>query len=103
MGVRKEALQEVYDKYIEQIYKFVYFKVGNREDAEDNQRNHFLYRLQLCRRKLIVPNPIRRQLEVILDEGDSPTDKNHDPQGRVFLLEMPVPSEGHEDVGHDEQ
>ncbi len=32
---RKQALQEVYDKYIEQIYKFVYFKVGNREDAED--------------------------------------------------------------------
>lgn len=32
---RKRALQEVYDKHIEQIYKFVYFKVGNREDAED--------------------------------------------------------------------
>lgn len=32
---RKETLQRVYDKYIEQIYKFVYFKVGNREDAED--------------------------------------------------------------------
>lgn len=32
---RHEALQEVYDKHIEQIYKFVYFKVGNREDAED--------------------------------------------------------------------
>lgn len=32
---RKQALQEVYDKYIEQIYKFVYFKIGNREDAED--------------------------------------------------------------------
>ncbi len=32
---RKASLQEVYGKYIEQIYKFVYFKVGNREDAED--------------------------------------------------------------------
>ncbi len=32
---RKQTLQRVYDKYIEQIYKFVYFKVGNREDAED--------------------------------------------------------------------
>jgi len=32
---RNQALQEVYDRYIEQIYKFVYFKVGNREDAED--------------------------------------------------------------------
>lgn len=32
---RKRALQEIYDKHIEQIYKFIYFKVGNREDAED--------------------------------------------------------------------
>jgi RNA polymerase sigma-70 factor, ECF subfamily len=32
---RKAALQAVYDKTVEQIYKFVYFKVGNREDAED--------------------------------------------------------------------
>ena len=32
---RQLALQEVYDRSVEQIYKFVYFKVGNREDAED--------------------------------------------------------------------
>lgn len=32
---RREALQEVYDNHVEQIYKFIYFKVGNREDAED--------------------------------------------------------------------
>ena len=32
---RRRALQEVYDKYVEQIYRFIYFKVGNREDAED--------------------------------------------------------------------
>jgi RNA polymerase sigma-70 factor (ECF subfamily) len=32
---RVAALQMVYDAHIEQIYRFVYFKVGNREDAED--------------------------------------------------------------------
>jgi RNA polymerase sigma-70 factor, ECF subfamily len=32
---RTAALQAIYDKTVEQIYKFVYFKVGNREDAED--------------------------------------------------------------------
>jgi RNA polymerase sigma-70 factor (ECF subfamily) len=32
---RKLALQEIYDRYVEQIYRFIYFKVGNREDAED--------------------------------------------------------------------
>lgn len=32
---RAEAIQQVYEAHIESIYKFVYFKVGNREDAED--------------------------------------------------------------------
>lgn len=32
---RKQAVQEVYEAYVEQIYKFIFFKVGNREDAED--------------------------------------------------------------------
>jgi RNA polymerase sigma-70 factor, ECF subfamily len=32
---RVAALQAVYDAHVEQIYKFVFFKVGNREDAED--------------------------------------------------------------------
>ena len=32
---RKLALQAIYDTYAEPIYKFIFFKVGNREDAED--------------------------------------------------------------------
>lgn len=32
---RKSALQAIYDTYVEQIYRFIFFKVGNREDAED--------------------------------------------------------------------
>ena len=32
---RKAAIQAIYDSYAEQIYKFIFFKVGNREDAED--------------------------------------------------------------------
>jgi RNA polymerase sigma-70 factor (ECF subfamily) len=32
---RKAALQVAYDKYVEQIYRFIFFKVGNRQDAED--------------------------------------------------------------------
>src|SRR5438105_4932909 len=32
---RKRVIEAVYEAYAEQIYKFVYFKVGNREDAED--------------------------------------------------------------------
>lgn len=32
---RQALLQQIYDAHVEQIYKFVYFKIGNREDAED--------------------------------------------------------------------
>lgn len=31
----KQAFIEAYDLYIEQIFRFIYFKVGNREEAED--------------------------------------------------------------------
>lgn len=32
---RCEALRHVYEAHIEHIYRFVYFKVGNQQDAED--------------------------------------------------------------------
>ena len=32
---RKQAIEQVYEEHVEQIYKFVYYKVGNRDDAED--------------------------------------------------------------------
>src|SRR5436190_966488 len=32
---RKRAICAVYEAYVEQLYKFIFFKVGNREDAED--------------------------------------------------------------------
>jgi RNA polymerase sigma-70 factor (ECF subfamily) len=35
MEARRKAVQDLYEATVEQIYKFVYFKVGNREDAED--------------------------------------------------------------------
>ncbi len=32
---RQAAIAQIYDMYTDPIYKFVYYKVGNREDAED--------------------------------------------------------------------
>lgn len=29
------AIEKIYETHVESIYKFIYFKVGNREDAED--------------------------------------------------------------------
>src|SRR3989338_2207570 len=31
----KDAFIRAYDLYVEQLYRFIYFKVGNREEAED--------------------------------------------------------------------
>lgn len=38
----KQAFIEAYDLYIEQIYRFVYFKIGSKEDAEDITSQVFL-------------------------------------------------------------
>ena len=32
---RTAAIEKVYETHVESIYKFIFFKVGNREDAED--------------------------------------------------------------------
>ncbi len=38
----KEAFIEFYDLYIDRLYQYIYFKIGNREDAEDLTSNLFL-------------------------------------------------------------
>ncbi len=38
----KEAFGELYDIYLKPIFRYVYFKVGNREDAEDLTEQVFL-------------------------------------------------------------
>lgn len=38
----KEAFIKAYNLYIDQIYRFIYFKVGNREEAEDLSSSVFL-------------------------------------------------------------
>lgn len=51
----------------------------------------------------LLPDPIRRRLQAIFKKGDPPTGQNHNPQGRVFVFEMPVPGKGHKDVGNGQQ
>lgn len=38
----KEAFVKVYDLYFDDIYRFIYFKVNNREEAEDISSSVFL-------------------------------------------------------------
>ncbi len=37
-----EAFGELYDMYVERIYRFVYFKISNKEEAEDITSDIFL-------------------------------------------------------------
>ncbi len=39
---KKEAFAEVYDRYVDRIYNYIYFKVGCREDCEDLTEQVFL-------------------------------------------------------------
>ena len=50
-----------------------------------------------------MADAIRRHLETILDKGNAPAHQNRNSQGRVLVLQMPVPGDGHEDVGHRQQ
>ncbi len=38
----REVFIKAYDLYVDQIYRFIYFKVGNKEDAEDLSSAVFL-------------------------------------------------------------
>lgn len=38
----KDAFIEVYDLFVDKLYRFVYFKVGNKEEAEDLVSQSFL-------------------------------------------------------------
>jgi RNA polymerase sigma-70 factor (ECF subfamily) len=37
-----EAYGEIYDRYVERIYRFIFFKVGNKADSEDISSEVFL-------------------------------------------------------------
>ena len=50
-----------------------------------------------------MANPVGRHLDTILDEGDRPARQSDNPQGRGLVLEMPIPGDGHENVGYGQQ
>lgn len=51
-----EAYGEIYDRYAKRIYRFIYFKVGNRADAEDIASEAFLKAWQYIREGQAVRN-----------------------------------------------
>lgn len=51
-----EAFGEIYDSYVKQIYRFIYFKVPSAEQAEDLTSETFLKAWHYLKEKRDVPN-----------------------------------------------
>lgn len=73
-----------------QIIPFqLFLQIDHREDAKHDQGNDFLNGFQLGGIELVMSDAIRRHLEAILNEGNTPADENHDPQGESLYLRWP--------------
>src|SRR5579872_3881420 len=73
------------------------------EDAEYAQGDHFLNNLQLKCGELAVSKAIRGNLKAIFEKGDQPAHHDHGDERSAPVLQVPVPGDGHEDVGTDQK
>jgi len=78
-------------------------EIEGDEDAEDDERNHFLNDLELHGGEAVCADAIGRDLEAVFKQGNGPTDEDHFPERLMAKAEVTVPGEGHEDVGDDEK
>jgi hypothetical protein len=78
-------------------------EVEDAEDAEDAERDDFLHDLELVGCECFRADAVGRHLQAVFKERDRPADEDDFPKRDVFVLEMAVPRERHEDVGTNEQ
>ena len=83
------------------------------DDAEDNQRDDFLYDFELhqVERSAVVDeaDTVGRHLTAVLEKGNHPREGNDQIEGpvrgdaRLLQAQMSVPRERHKHIAHDEQ
>ena len=78
-------------------------KVESNENAENNQGDDFLNDFQLHRVKPVGSEAVGRDLEAVLEKGNTPTHEDDLPERLLPEAQMAIPREGHEDVGEDEK
>src|SRR5690606_3467852 len=78
-------------------------QVPGGEPGEHQQGDHLLHALELRRTVDRGPQPVGGDLQGVLEEGDAPAGQDHQAQRRRAVLQVPVPGEGHEDVGAQQQ
>jgi hypothetical protein len=76
----------------------LFAEVEGDKYPEDYQRDHFLDHLELDWGKVARADAVGRYLEAVLKQGNEPTHYDYLPEGLVLILQMPIPSNGHEDV-----
>src|SRR5476649_396796 len=78
-------------------------EIEDREEGEHDQRDHLLHGLEFGSAVDGVPPAVGGHGQAIFEEGDAPARQDHQPQRTVGELEVPVPGEGHEDIGEQQQ
>ena len=78
--------------------------IESRERDENDERYGFLKNLQLRKRQLCRPDPIRGNHERVLEQCDAPAHHHCNvPFSVAEIAQVPVPCERHENVGNDEE
>ena len=75
----------------------------NRKAGEHHERDDLLHGLELRRRIDGVALAVGRHRQAILDEGEPPAEQDHRPERHLLEAQVPVPGDGHEHIGADQQ
>ena len=80
------------------------FEVQDREGRENCQGDDLLHDLELSDAEDLVTDTVRRDLEQVFEQGNTPGDQGGDEPGPVSKIsQVGIPGEGHEDVGNDQE
>ena len=107
----KDAFVKAYDSYIDDIYRFIYFKVGNKEDAEDITSQVFLkswdyiQNNNLLEYKTIKPFFYRVARNIIIDHYRDKSDKENisinNEENRIDIIDEKIDLNKEVDLKND--
>lgn len=66
---------------------------------EHDERDALLHDLELSDGEVVGANPVRGDLKDIFKQRDPPTHKYYREQRSLFVFQVPVPGNGHENIG----
>ena len=107
----KDAFVKAYDSYIDDIYRFIYFKVGSKEDAEDITSQVFLkswdyiQNNNLLEYKTIKPFFYKVARNIIIDYYRSKSDKENisinNEENRIDIIDEKIDLNKEVDLKND--